>query len=56
MHELDGFKVLGQVSVRVVFVGGVLRAAAIGGKDLQHACHDLGGLAVLEADALHLGR
>ncbi len=37
-------------------VGGVLGAAAIGREDLQHATHNLGGLAVLEADALHLGR
>ena len=37
MHELDGFKVLGQVSVRMKIVGGVLGAAAIGREDLAAA-------------------
>ena len=37
-------------------VGNVLRAVSIGSEDLQHARHDLGGFAFLEADALHLSR
>ena len=37
-------------------VGRVLRAATVGGEDLQHARHYLRSLSLLEADALHLGR
>ena len=38
------------------FVGDVFRAAAVGGKYLQHARHYLGSLVALETDALHLSR